>query len=66
MMRVHLILLLRDLIHVLLSGSVLRVGCTLLFSGGLPLHLLLVLIEVTGEVIVLVPLYHGSYLSHGR
>ena len=55
-MGVHLILLLRDLIHVLLSGSVLRVSCTLLFTGALLLHLLLAQVEFIDEVGVLPPL----------
>ena len=63
MMGVHLFLLLRDLIHILLSGSVLRVNCTLLFTGALLLHLLLAQIEVIDEVVVLPPLLHGYCLS---
>ena len=56
MMGVHLNLLLRDLIHVLLSGSVLRVSCTLLFTGALLLHLLFAQVEFFDEVVVLPPL----------
>ena len=64
-MGVHLFLLLRDLKHILLSGSVLRVSCALLFTGALFLHLLFAQVEFFDEVVVLPPLLHGCSLSHG-